>query len=120
MEFNCLPNDKILNWSKLKVFANSKLNVTEKLKYAFGRVENIVGKGENADYQHFLLFQQYFQNASYTMVLKVDIVWFELNLFMIFWMKLNKILAFISILCSIGFLWRNLLVSSLKIFQWKK
>ena len=24
-------------------------------------VENIVGKGENAGYQHFLLFPQYFQ-----------------------------------------------------------
>ena len=26
----------------------------------FDRVENIVGKGENAGYQHFLLFQQCF------------------------------------------------------------
>ena len=29
-----------------------------------GRVENIVGKGENAGYQHFLPFQQCFQKAS--------------------------------------------------------
>ena len=27
-------------------------------------VENIVEKGENADYQHFLLFPQYFTKAS--------------------------------------------------------
>ena len=26
-------------------------------------VENIVGKGENAGYQHFLLFPQYFQKV---------------------------------------------------------
>ena len=30
------------------------------------RLENIVGKGENADYQHFLLFPQYFQKAYST------------------------------------------------------
>ena len=47
-------------WSKLKAFANDKINVEEKLKYVFGRVENIVGKGENAGYQHFLLFPQCF------------------------------------------------------------
>ena len=35
------------------------------------RVENIVGKGENAGYQHFLLFQQCFQNLSFPRVLKV-------------------------------------------------
>ena len=39
-----------------------------------GRVENIVGKGENADYQHFLLFPQCFQKASDTGSFKVLIV----------------------------------------------
>ena len=34
--------------------------VTEKLKFVFGRIENIVGKGENARYHHFLLFPQCF------------------------------------------------------------
>ena len=29
-----------------------------------GRVENIEGKGENAGYQHFLLFPKCFQKAS--------------------------------------------------------
>ena len=32
---------------------------------AFDREENIVGKGENAGYQHFLLFLQSFQKASF-------------------------------------------------------
>ena len=32
----------------------------------YGRVEKNVGKGENAGYQHFLLFPQCFQKASTT------------------------------------------------------
>ena len=31
----------------------------------FDRVENIVGEGENAGYQHFLLFPQCFQKGFY-------------------------------------------------------
>ena len=41
-------NDKILDWSKLKGFADDKINATEKLKFAWVRIENTVGKGENA------------------------------------------------------------------------
>ena len=33
-------------------------NVTENLKFDFGRVETIGGKGENAGNQRFLLFPQ--------------------------------------------------------------
>ena len=39
------------------------------------RVENIEGKGENAGYQHFLLFPQYFQKTSFSGSLKVRIAW---------------------------------------------
>ena len=39
-----------------------------------GRVENIVGKGENAGYQHFLLFPQCFHKDSFPGLLKVVIV----------------------------------------------
>ena len=60
---------------QLKAFADNNLNVNKKLKFALGRVENIVGKGENAGYQHFLLFPHCFQKASFTEVLKVGIVW---------------------------------------------
>ena len=49
------------------------MNLAEKLKTVFGRVENIVGKGENVGYQHFLLFPQYFQKRSKAS--KVGIVW---------------------------------------------
>ena len=52
---NSLPNEKILDCCKLKAFADDKINVTEKLKFGFGRVENNAEKGENAWYQHFLL-----------------------------------------------------------------
>ena len=76
-----LPNDKILDWFKLKTFVDNKINVTEKLKFVFGRVENIVGKGENAGYQHFLLFPQCFQMASYSGSLKVAIVWYTVKFF---------------------------------------
>ena len=40
----------------------------------FNRIENIVGKGENAGY-HFLLFPLCFQKASFSGSLKVGIVW---------------------------------------------
>ena len=38
-------------------------------------VENIVGKGENSDNQHFLLFPQYFQKLSFLVLSKLKIVW---------------------------------------------
>ena len=57
---NPVPNDKILDLSKLKAFADNNLNVNKKFKFALGRAEKIVGKGENAGYQHFLLFPQCF------------------------------------------------------------
>ena len=59
----------------MKDFADDKINVTEKLKFVLGRKENIVGEGENAGYQHFLLFPQCFQKLSFLGLLKVGIVW---------------------------------------------
>ena len=41
-----------------------KINLTQKLKFVFGMVENILGKGENAGNQHFLLFPKCFQKPS--------------------------------------------------------
>ena len=37
---NSLPNDKIFNWSKLKAFADDKINVTEKMKFVLKMMEN--------------------------------------------------------------------------------
>ena len=67
---NSLPNNKILDLSKLEAFENDNLNVYQKLKFALGRVENILGKGENAGYQHFLLFPKMFSKASFLRVVK--------------------------------------------------
>ena len=54
---NSLTKDKILDW--LKAFAYMKFNVARMvislLDRIENRVENTVGKGENAGYQHFLL-----------------------------------------------------------------
>ena len=46
---NSLSNNKILDWSKFKAFADDKINVTENFDFGLGTIENIVGKGENAD-----------------------------------------------------------------------
>ena len=59
-----LPNNKISDWFIFKVFADDKINVAKKMKFVFGKVENIKGKGENAGYQHFLLFPQCFLKVS--------------------------------------------------------
>ena len=70
-----LPNGKISDWSKLKAFADNKINVAEMMISLPDKIENIVGKGENADYQHFLHFPQSFQMPSLSGSLKVGIVW---------------------------------------------
>ena len=64
-EFDSLLHIKFSEWSKLNAFADNIINVTEKLKFALGTVENIVEKGENAGNQHFLLFPQCVLKASF-------------------------------------------------------
>ena len=56
--------------TKLKAFADDKLNDTKMKISLYDRVENTVEKGENAGYQHFLLFPQYFPKASFLSRLK--------------------------------------------------
>ena len=43
-------------------------------KFVLDKIENIVGKEENAGHQHFLLFPQCFQKSSYKELLKDMIV----------------------------------------------
>ena len=50
--------------SKLKTFAGEILNVTLNTRFVWHRVENIVGKEENAGYQHFLLSPHCFQEKK--------------------------------------------------------
>ena len=70
-KFKSLPNNKILDWSKLKAFADDKINVTKELKFVLGKEKNILGKGENAGNQHFLLFPQCLSQRSY----KSELCW---------------------------------------------
>ena len=74
MPINPLPNDKILDETKLKAFADDKLNIVKMMNSLYNRVENTVGKGENAGYQHLLLFPQCFPKPSSLCSLKVGIV----------------------------------------------
>ena len=71
---NPLPNDKILIETKLKAFADKKLNFAKMMISLFDRVENTVGKEENAGDQHFLLCLQCFPKLSSLGSLKVQIV----------------------------------------------
>ena len=57
----------------MTAFGDNKINVTEKLKFFFARVEIIVGKRENAGNQHFLVFPR-FSKPSFSGSLKVGIV----------------------------------------------
>ena len=47
-ELYSLPYDNSLGWTKLKAFEEDKLNASKIKMSVFERVENIVGKGENA------------------------------------------------------------------------
>ena len=63
LTLNFLPNDKILDKSKFKESADDSLNVTENLKFVLRRVENIAGKGENAEK---------FQSIAIKRILKIN------------------------------------------------
>ena len=66
----CVYQRTKIDWSKLKVFAEEKINVTEKLKFVLRRIENSMGKGENAGYHYFLLFPQCLEKDSCFKVVK--------------------------------------------------
>ena len=66
--FNSLPNNEILESIKLKAFAGNKINMAKMMISVFDKIENIVGKGKNAVYQHFLLFPQCFQMCSSSVI----------------------------------------------------
>ena len=77
---NSLPNDKILDMSKFKASVDDKIDATEKKNDFFlRRIQNIVGKGENAAYQHFLRFPKCFPKGSSTRLLKVRIAWLKVK-----------------------------------------
>ena len=70
VSLNPLPDNKILGLPKFKAFADDKSNGNQNITVVFHRIENIVGKEENAGYQHFLLFPQCFQKAFFLQCVK--------------------------------------------------
>ena len=64
--------------TKLKAFADDKLNIIKMAISLLDRVENSVGKGENAGFQQFLLFPPCLSKPSSLTLLKVRIVWYSL------------------------------------------
>ena len=73
MWVNPLPDDKILDSSKLKEFADDNFKFDENGTKLSKRVENTVGKGEIARYEQFLLFPQCFQKACFPERQKVSL-----------------------------------------------
>ena len=61
MGLNFFPNDKILDITKLKTFADDKINVAQMMISLFDRVENIVGKGEMLDTSIFSFSRNVFK-----------------------------------------------------------
>ena len=60
---NPLPDEKILERSKLKHFSDYNFKFDENSRKFSKRVENVVGQGEIAHYEQFLLFPLCFQKA---------------------------------------------------------
>ena len=73
-DLNLYQHEKNFDPSNLEDFVDYKTNVTYKMNFDKGRVENHVGKGENAGCLHLLLFPQCFQRASLSGSLIVGIV----------------------------------------------
>ena len=59
----------------MKAFTDDKKDVVEIMISLLDGVKSIVGKGENADYQHFLPFPQCSPKPSPVGLLKVGIFW---------------------------------------------
>ena len=72
---NPLPDDKILDSSKLKEFADDNFKFDENGRKLSKRAENTLGKGEIARYEQFLLFPRCFQKACFPGASKGVIVW---------------------------------------------
>ena len=75
-EFNSLPNDKIFRLFLIESICRRQKKKCElKIEICFGKGKKLLAKGENAVYQHFLLFPQCFQKSTIPGLLKVRIVW---------------------------------------------
>ena len=87
---------QILDSSELKEFADENFKFDENGIKLSKRVENIVGKGEIARYEQFLLFPQCFQKACFPGTSKGVIVWEWVKQGKYKDVKLRKSVAFIK------------------------
>ena len=76
---NPLPDDWILDSSKLKEFAVDNFKFDENGRKLSKQLESTVGKGEIARYEQNLLFPQCFQKTCFLEVSKGVIVWEWVN-----------------------------------------
>ena len=60
-DINPFLHDKNLDQTKLKAFADDKLDVTKMVIYVFDRIENIVGNGEIACTSNFFFSHNVFK-----------------------------------------------------------
>ena len=68
--FNSLPNDKILDLSKLKAFADNNLNVYQKLKFALGKNRKHFGKRRKCWLPAYFPFPTMFSEGFFLRVVK--------------------------------------------------
>ena len=69
--FNSFPNNKNVDLSKSKAFPYNNLDVAPAMELVFDRVKNIVGKGENAGYQHFSFSHNVYKRLNSTLIIVV-------------------------------------------------
>ena len=67
---NFLPNDKILDWSRLKPFADNNVNRVHMMEFFFFRIENILGKEKMLVTSISFSFSQNVFNCLFFMVVK--------------------------------------------------
>ena len=56
LSLKSVPKNLRLDFTVIKAFTDDNI-MSLKLLFVYDRIENMVGKGENAGYHHFLLFQ---------------------------------------------------------------
>ena len=71
MTLNTLPEVKILDWSKLRVFADDKIMSAKMMIFVSDRVENIVEKGNKCWFPAFSPFPTMFSKGFLIQVVQI-------------------------------------------------
>ena len=70
--FKPLLKNKILDQFRLKKIADDKINLIQKLKFVYGWVENIVGKGKKCWLPAFSPFSTMLSEGIYLVIVKTQ------------------------------------------------